>query len=228
MIFGLNVFLSTPPSRVVTAANRAPLIRAVVVSIHATLTGGDCQPAPFAAVCWRFLSTPPSRVATHTVWCCAVPDGVSIHATLTGGDGSHPQCPPPFCCFYPRHPHGWRPTGRMSSPKWRLFLSTPPSRVATMRPTDAYHQRGVFLSTPPSRVATSVNSIFVATSLFLSTPPSRVATASARTSTSRAGHFYPRHPRGWRLLPDIEDRQLLEFLSTPPSRVATPTRRSAA
>ena len=220
------------------------------VSIHATLTGGDVSftfplrlsvlflsTPPSRVATYRrarsrlsawFLSTPPSRVATHTVWCCAVPDGVSIHATLTGGDGSHPQCPPPFCCFYPRHPHGWRPTGRMSSPKWRLFLSTPPSRVATMRPTDAYHQRGVFLSTPPSRVATSVNSIFVATSLFLSTPPSRVATASARTSTSRAGHFYPRHPRGWRLLPDIEDRQLLEFLSTPPSRVATPTRRSAA
>ena len=104
---------------------------------------------------------------------------VSIHATLAGGDLIR------FYLFFVEE----------------MFLSTPPSRVATTSPirTSANrvsfyprHPRGwrladwichfpkeVFLSTPPSRVATLTN--FKSSplpELFLSTPPSRVATAS--------------------------------------------------
>ena len=80
-----------------------------------------------------------------------------------------------------------------------MFLSTPPSRVATLRPGILEHGVAVsihatlaggddhllfapnalatFLSTPPSRVATLPEvSASIAHSMFLSTPPSRVAT----------------------------------------------------
>ena len=110
VIFGLNVFLSTPPSRVATAANRAPLIRAVVVSIHATLaggdvvvpvvfycrpvsihatlTGGDLSPRAFAPVCLVSIhATLTGGDANVDGLLCVV--SVSIHATLTGGD----RCP---------------------------------------------------------------------------------------------------------------------------------------
>ena len=57
------------------------------VSIHATLAGGDDYKTDGLADAWAFLSTPPSRVATDNVipleklW-----EEVSIHATLAGGD----------------------------------------------------------------------------------------------------------------------------------------------
>ena len=58
-------------------------------------------------------------------------DGVSIHATLAGGD---------LCV-------------QLQVEGDLLFLSTPPSRVATLS-TSPSSSAGVFLSTPPSRVAT--------------------------------------------------------------------------
>ena len=125
-----------------------------------------------------------------------------------------------------------------------MFLSTPPSRVATPCSDDST-AAGVFLSTPPSRVATRLDD---GTSWrhyqFLSTPPSRVATDCENQNAYAEGSFYPRHPRGWRRWQysrrryrfhvsihatlaggDAEfRRRIVEtfmFLSTPPSRVAT-------
>ena len=80
--------------------------------------------------------------------------------------------------------------------------------------------------------------------MFLSTPPSRVATATAAPLMKRSISFYPRHPRGWRLIsyrfgplwfnvsihatlaggdavPSVMVQGRGLFLSTPPSRVAT-------
>ena len=101
-----------------------------------------------------------------------------------------------------------------------MFLSTPPSRVATFRSASEFvllpsfyprHPRGwrrrarfalyqynAFLSTPPSRVATAPPGNSGISLAFLSTPPSRVATHEKRL-----------------------DRWPIVFLSTPPSRVAT-------
>ena len=84
-----RVFLSTPPSRVATCTGII-LIVPKLVSIHATLAGGDCigyrgmpgkrlflstppsrvATAGFGLVCHQrwFLSTPPSRVATAKVY----------------------------------------------------------------------------------------------------------------------------------------------------------------
>ena len=192
------MFLSTPPSRVATYDNlkgefdkysfypRHPRgwrpvrvsgkHQAIVVSIHATLAGGDSTIAAQTVAVDEFLSTPPSRVATcfafalvmlHPLFLSTPPSRVatddrvqyngalyvSIHATLAGGDAS---CAPVGCThsgFYPRHPRGWRQVIPASRIKPLSFLSTPPSRVATWR---AYINsiEVMFLSTPPSRVAT--------------------------------------------------------------------------
>ena len=102
-----------------------------------------------------------------------------------------------------------------------MFLSTPPSRVATLfgvvKHTPPYvsihatlaggddrlgvdaEAEAMFLSTPPSRVATTLGGDYIwHLKLFLSTPPSRVATCYTGDFRSRRTRFYPRHPRGWR------------------------------
>ena len=80
-----------------------------------------------------FLSTPPSRVATVSACSSILSNSVSIHATLAGGDYSH--TPKGFTrkCFYPRHPRGWRLFSPSVCMLPDVFLSTPPSRVATAK-----------------------------------------------------------------------------------------------
>ena len=57
----------------------------------------------------------------------------------------------------------------------------------------------MFLSTPPSRVATTyIYPQYTTINEFLSTPPSRVATLLSCLPTLYLVSFYPRHPRGWR------------------------------
>ena len=216
------------------------------VSIHATLAGGDGLMCSLTFPDRSFLSTPPSRVAT-----------------LGGGNQSemfscfYPRHPrgwrrrppdPADCrdgCFYPRHPRGWRQTGFFRGLGEFVFLSTPPSRVATFGGQLVGHGQDVsihatlaggdslssppgwrhisFLSTPPSRVATrSLPLRNLKNKAFLSTPPSRVATSSWVSTVDTMPCFYPRHPRGWRPLPWANLPQYIQtFLSTPPSRVAT-------
>ena len=104
-----DLFLSTPPSRVATSVRCKARLPALV-SIHATLAGGDRQRSQR-----RFGRSQ-----------------VSIHATLAGGDAAD--------------------AGDVYAALLQ-FLSTPPSRVATLyRCPDV--RSGAFLSTPPSRVAT--------------------------------------------------------------------------
>ena len=57
-----------------------------VVSIHATLAGGDTLNLYVRFSVLKFLSTPPSRVATDLMRDADSKDRVSIHATLAGGD----------------------------------------------------------------------------------------------------------------------------------------------
>ena len=173
-----------------------------IVSIHATLAGGDVLLRDAEREEIMFLSTPPSRVAT-----CAllhvIPDvHVSIHATLAGGDYSDDY----------QFERVW------------AFLSTPPSRVATR--AEAQHRSGHRVSihatlaggdAPGSEQIRAHNEVSIHATLaggdppraeaqhrswhrFLSTPPSRVATASAYSPRWPRSSFYPRHPRGWRLL----------------------------
>ena len=147
-----------------------------MISIHATLAGGDEFSSFWVDKRKGFLSTPPSRVATrhHFIgWICG--SDISIHATLAGGDVLPKNHRPSVHDFYPRHPRGWRLCLQQLIP---VILQ--------------------FLSTPPSRVATTVRSVVSYSGQFLSTPPSRVATGDGQPGTWYHQNFYPRHPRGWR------------------------------
>ena len=149
-----------------------------------------------------------------------------------------------WICFYPRHPRGWRPFGEEFVVAPEVFLSTPPSRVATgnsgrfgFSDKSFYprHPRGwrlqhrddsgiFFLVSIHATLAggdSAIPSLLASLQMFLSTPPSRVATVRMSTLRSAIWSFYPRHPRGWRLA--LVDFLIvsLAFLSTPPSRVAT-------
>ena len=169
------------------------------VSIHATLAGGDALELISS---WEWLQ-------------------VSIHATLAGGDLRQIDRKPNGKGFYPRHPRGWRQQWAAIRLLHCLFLSTPPSRVATDMRLELFTPDLAFLSTPPSRVATqendksnSANHVSIHATLaggdnfstppgglytaFLSTPPSRVATSERAPPIWTRPCFYPRHPRGWR------------------------------
>ena len=193
------MFLSTPPSRVATRSSRRPR-PSLKVSIHATLAGGDAvEINPKSDVISVSIHATLAGGDIHASNACTTASHVSIHATLAGGDYASASA----VVFA------------------GVFLSTPPSRVATHRfPISLFalecfyprHPRGwrpttmgimnlltAFLSTPPSRVATH---FFVLHSmlelLFLSTPPSRVATKNPEAFGLKFDCFYPRHPRGWR------------------------------
>ena len=69
-----------------------------------------------------------------------------------------------------------------------------------------------------------VPNVFVELAKFLSTPSARRATVMGQGSTTLAGYFYPRPPRGGR--PSLREHRLPPwvFLSTPSARRATPER----
>ena len=78
-------FLSTPPSRVATSyivGNR----HAKVVSIHATLAGGDVSPFPVSGLILCFYPRHPRGWRRVYPWHRYQRRAVSIHATLAGGD----------------------------------------------------------------------------------------------------------------------------------------------
>ena len=190
-------FLSTPPSWVATErALQDCLVR--VVSIHATLMGGDIA---------VFEPEHEIDVSIHATLmggdgrqrASAVFNKVSIHATLMGGDRGIFSCTRMRACFYPRHPHGWRrrPAERRRPPhNVSIHATLMGGDLPTMR---KYCPTRRFLSTPPSWVAT----------------PHQYQCGQSESvsihATLMGGDAYRNRPRD-------RDR---EFLSTPPSWVAT-------
>ena len=124
--------------------------------------------------------------------------------------------------FYPRPPRGERLQRCCRVHSFGLFLSTPSARRATgggrlsdlpagisihaLREESDYttntpHGREVlFLSTPSARRATKGGLDAAQRLLFLSTPSARRATAGAGRQRSASADFYPRPPRGERLM----------------------------
>ena len=257
-------FLSTPPSRVATEVGDV-VDKSIIVSIHATLAGGDgflsplvtgprlflsTPPSRVATLArpqagvspYMFLSTPPSRVATLYVWehrtdwtflstppsrvaTDAVPNifyvgEVSIHATLAGGD---PKQEVQKLLQSGVSIHATLAGGDLRDAHKRVaqlvFLSTPPSRVATLENARTAASQS-FLSTPPSRVAT-VHDVDFAFDVGVSIHATlaggdkgaafrklrrgvsihaTLAGGDSNVPPPTASHtrFYPRHPRGWR------------------------------
>ena len=131
------------------------------------------------------------------------------------------------CCsvyFYPRPPRGGRLL-MMSMPiAMSAFLSTPSARRATKntvtivtgedisihalreegdsRRLKTYTQAIQFLSTPSARRATfGYQEAWAEYRIFLSTPSARRATPPLSAGSEVRWYFYPRPPRGGRLLP---------------------------
>ena len=215
-------FLSTPPSRVATIVNVSgkPLpfrfyprhprgwrqgfkkaqVQKAMVSIHATLAGGDGKRSQKRVRLWSFYPRHPRG------W-------------------RPPPVPEPNVqgnCFYPRHPRGWRllmviMTLTIIGVSIHATLAGGDVFVLCISQSDIW-----FLSTPPSRVATKdcIMELFIPSG-FYPRHPRGWRPGKHSVLQRRPWGFYPRHPRGWR-------RGLLNFffrsgmfLSTPPSRVAT-------
>ena len=169
------------------------------VSIHATLAGGDGGLNEVVDFTIKFLSTPPSRVATHGSSLLAEATPVSIHATLAGGD----LVVVGYCgCRHDVSIHATLAGGDAVNQQTSA-IPKKVSIHATLAGGDVFvgvtHYRAIlFLSTPPSRVATGWKKQYNAEAKFLSTPPSRVATSTRQGMNQALFCFYPRHPRGWR------------------------------
>ena len=125
-------FQSTPPIRVATSV-RSILVVLLLISIHATHTGGDIPIVYDKALDRLFQSTPPIRVATKRPAITNKPTAISIHATHTGGDPLLPDILQSGGDFNPRHPYGWRRPYRLLSANnsyfnprhpygWRLYV----------------------------------------------------------------------------------------------------------
>ena len=192
------------------------------VSIHATLAGGDSIALPARRLLRRFYPRHPRE------W---RPINSAASATITSG-------------FYPRHPRGWRRAIRASLSLWKPFLSTPPSRVATVCGLCRTPPQSCFYPRHP-RGWRRVPETPKAASIFCFYPRHPRGWRLTSLQTPRGSCcFYPRHPRGWRP-PEIAAMMVPQcvsihatlaggdlmiaavstgwtsFLSTPPSRVAT-------
>ena len=124
-------FLSTPPSRVATpgswATRACPACfyprhpRGWRRSMYFPQCGQGTSFYPRHPRGWRPINGP-RRCPSASV---------SIHATLAGGDNALETELAAATRFYPRHPRGWRLFDAFIAVSSVLFLSTPPSRVAT-------------------------------------------------------------------------------------------------
>ena len=146
---------------------------------------------------------------------------VSIHATLAGGDARCAENLDRRQRFYPRHPRGWRLFGAWLLIAQSLFLSTPPSRVATV-PTGGkctlmlVSIHATLAGGDPELTLSACLSLHVSIHATLAGGDSSTSPRRCRLTS-----FYPRHPRGWRRLNTPPTGGHTMFLSTPPSRVAT-------
>ena len=152
---------------------------------------------------FQFLSTPSARRATAKTVSNLTQQAISIHALREEGD-IRPEIP----CrrnlqnFYPRPPRGGRPSCAASA------------SGATAISIHALREEG----DEDSKLACTELTVF------LSTPSARRATHAGAFTAVSVRDFYPRPPRGGRLLLVDEEGRLKEFLSTPSARRATCTR----
>ena len=102
-----------------------------------------------------------------------------------------------------------------------IFLSTPSARRATVAGNTVGVFILLFLSTPSARRATRAIVRDHECRGFLSTPSARRATWRSRGPRKTPSNFYPRPPRGGRLLLPLTAARSSIFLSTPSARRAT-------
>ena len=145
-----------------------------------------------------FLSTPSARRATEVCGADRRICEISIHALREEGDRTRSTATSPRSYFYPRPPRGGRPGNNTKHLIVKLFLSTPSARRATDR--RAGNRKPDFISIHALREEGD--------------PP-------APTKKGEFVYFYPRPPRGGRLIHKLLVPVDLKFLSTPSARRAT-------
>ena len=195
---GPSLFLSTPSARRATAASAKTAAEAKI-SIHALREEGDC---------WRRASVPPLMI--------------SIHALREEGDRPPRRWLQMPRNFYPRPPRGGRPDTPEQLARYKEISIHALREEGDRRNVGLYFVQQLFLSTPSARRATRGVGSRRRTSIFLSTPSARRATELFRGYVptrnisihalreegdrrfskffSPAIDFYPRPPRGGRLL----------------------------
>ena len=194
-----SIFLSTPSARRATSFGIPPML----LGIHfypRPPRGGRPLKAASRDVQSRFLSTPSARRATSLSTASVLWISISIHALREEGDFVvHCECSLDFD-FYPRPPRGGRHMAFQKKAKATDFYPRPPRGG---RPF-SFSNRPVFssfLSTPSARRATAIEGDKTYENVkFLSTPSARRATRSTGGRSTSPGYFYPRPPRGGRLL----------------------------
>ena len=216
------------------------------ISIHALREEGDpYSSGSFFGVMLRFLSTPSARRATQG---CARQAGeapISIHALREEGDVDHPRGGQVngLISIHALREEGDSPPPIKTAITSR-FLSTPSARRATPRRLSARPGSLYFYPRPPrggrpgdctrdlravqisihalrEEGDTAIQNFSGLSARFLSTPSARRATADAVYFPNQQMDFYPRPPRGGRLVESATAVSLMQFLSTPSARRAT-------
>ena len=146
--------------------------------------------------------------------------------------------------FYPRPPRGGRLMFTWTKTRVYIFLSTPSARRATGSSLCRPRFVGNFYPRPPrggrrwwrtgwlSLHRISIHALreegdfslvrkLVKGAEFLSTPSARRATTTRQPPSIRSAYFYPRPPRGGRLIAAYTGIAGIQFLSTPSARRAT-------
>ena len=239
----VTVFLSTPSARRATQWMFAQS-SVMVISIHALREEGDIPFSSASSDSFLFLSTPSARRATRTSMGTTAGWRISIHALREEGDYmrmmqllsnavflSTPSARRATSKlfhsltrhddFYPRPPRGGRPAGRTYGQQV-LFISIHALREeGDLRKTVDRPEPSGFLSTPSARRATLTRET--------RRVPWEISIHALREEGDRCcqkycpgcRYFYPRPPRGGRLLRgELEPIGFL-FLSTPSARRAT-------
>ena len=196
----LPQFLSTPSAR-----------RATVTGQLAQLAQNDFYPRPPRGGRPSHVSP---LLVTYIISIHALrEEGDGLLLGLCGADGDFYPRPPrggrrrksrpqgrwkPY--FYPRPPRGGRPSRRLGKLRALNFYPRPP-RGGRLH-EHGYHDREVAISIHALREeGDKVLLWFVAALMeFLSTPSARRATCRRLSSLVRSSNFYPRPPRGGRLL----------------------------
>mgnify|MGYP007026619094 CR=1 FL=1 len=136
---------------------------------------------------------------------------ISIHALREEGDTLTQLGTIIDHNFYPRPPRGGRPMPDKATVEATIFLSTPSARRATAGHRD--RNRGSPISIHALREEGDLESYIQSPAVeeFLSTPSARRATRQRRPAHQGCGDFYPRPPRGGRLVKSGYDLKVIEI-----------------
>ena len=236
------LFLSTPSARRATKAIDDYTMQ-LIISIHALREEGDALGDLPKNALVNFYPRPPRGGRR-----AGIPPSMRVSEFLSTPSARRATSRTSRRCsatvyFYPRPPRGGRHIHKghprrslaisihalreegdqqwMRDPYTLLvFLSTPSARRATTR-NHARNPEYPFLSTPSARRATADLPVLLQLQTFLSTPSARRATPAFTTRSCGRRDFYPRPPRGGRLIHRHEGAAIFQFLSTPSARRAT-------